>query len=173
MKLFKVPFRYWPLAQHFWLALAFLALLCAAGAGGIHLLEKHLQTQQAELDQLQSRLAEARKTPPPSAIEQFEKALPSPQVAEAVARDITAFAAEANVQLSSVQIEHQASKPSDYATVLYQISAKGEYKQTKQWIAELLGRYETLGIKSLSLQALANEAARQELRMTLVLYVRG
>lgn len=172
MTLFKVPFRYWSRAQHFWLAVATSTALLAALAGGIQWLERHANAQTAELQRLQSELAVARQTPPPTATEQFEKSLPSAQVSEAVARDIAAFAAATNVQLGAIQIENQAGTPSEYATVLYQISAKGEYRQTKQWIAELLGRYATLAVKSLSIQALASEATRQDVRMTLVLYVR-
>ncbi len=125
-----------------------------------------------DLQQAQAQHLEARKSPPPTTTELFEKSLPSSQVAEAVARDITAFAATSNVQLNSVQIENQTGTQGDYATVVYQVNAKGEYRQTKQWIAELLGRYETLAIKSMSVQSIANDTARQDVRMTLVLYVR-
>jgi hypothetical protein len=173
MKLLKVPVRYWPLEHHIWLAIAVGSGLLAAVLTCLQMLENHVEATRKDLQQLQIHQLEARKTPPPTATEQFEKTLPSAQVAEAVARDITAFAVTANVQVSSVQIENSAGSPSEYATVLYQVNAKGEYRQTKQWIAELLGRYETLAIKSLSIQALANETARQDIRMTLVLYVRG
>lgn len=172
MKLLKVPVQHWPVEHHIWLAIAVIAGLVASAMATLQMLGHHTETQKRGLQQLQAQHIEARKTPPPTTTELFEKSLPSSQVAEAVARDITAFAATSNVQLNSVQIENQTGTQGDYATVVYQVNAKGEYRQSKQWIAELLGRYETLAIKSMSVQSIANDTARQDVRMTLVLYVR-
>lgn len=173
MKLLEVPFRRWPLLQHVWLALAIAAALVAAGLWILQTLQHDFVAQQTHLKRLKLQQIQDSKAPPPTPTELFEKSLPPSQTAESVARDIAAFGSTLNVQISAIQIENQVATANEYAAVQFQVSAKGEYRQTKLWIAELLGRYATLAVKTLSMQAPPQDPSKQDVRMTLVLYVRS
>jgi hypothetical protein len=168
----NVPFRRWPLRWHVYAATATLGVAVLAGLWITRGNQVLLKDAQAELNALQSQLSQTRRVGPADPSELFAKALPDRVVAEKVARDITAFGTTLNVQISSLTVEPRASTPTELGSVHFNVAARGEYKNTKSWIAELLGRYPSLALQTLSLQAAPNDASRQEVRLTMVLYVK-
>lgn len=48
-----------------------------------------------------------------------------------------------------------------------------DYRAMRAWLAELLGRYPTLGIQNMTVRAQPNDQVRQETRVTLVFFVKN
>jgi hypothetical protein len=172
MVIFKVPFRHWPVFQHTLVAAFTVVATTVVGMGWLQRQEAELSLQRRSLGATQKELDQVKGSVPINPTEDFVKSLPKAQMAESVSRDIAAFGSTLNVQIFSISLEPHASTPTDLATVSFQVSARGEYPKIKAWIAELLGRYSTLAIKTLSVQALPNEPSKQDVRLDLVLYVR-
>lgn len=91
---------------------------------------------------------------------------------DAVSRDVGQFAQNLGVRVISMAIDSQASTSSELGRVQFNVSAQADYKNTKAWLAELLGRYPALGIQSLTVRAHPTDPMRQEIRVVLVLYVK-
>jgi hypothetical protein len=172
MVIFKVPFRHWPTFQHAWIATTVVLTITIGGLGWLQKLEEVRSLQKSALHMLQNELDTAKGQVTKSPTDDFLKSLPAAQVAENVSRDIAAFGNTFNVQILSINLEPHASTATGLATVTFQVPARGEYPKIKTWIAELLGRYSALAIKTLSVQALPDAPSNQDVRMTLVLYVR-
>jgi hypothetical protein len=172
MILFHVPFRRWPWFHHAWAALVLALLTALVGGIVVKRQESNLFARGAELASLQKQLAEARTDELTRNQADAGPRLPERQIADNVSRDIAAFGQTLGVQISAIQIEQRSATPTDLGAVFFSISGKSDYRSTKTWVSDLLGRYPSLAIKTLSLQALPNEAARLDIRITLVLYVK-
>jgi hypothetical protein len=76
------------------------------------------------------------------------------------------------VKVLSMAIDSQAATSSELGRVQFNVSAQADYTNTKAWLAELLGRYPSLGIQSLAIRVHPTDPVRQEARVVLVLYVK-
>jgi hypothetical protein len=65
-----------------------------------------------------------------------------------------------------------AASDSELGRVQINVTGQAQYKDTKDWLAELMDRYPSLALQSLSLRAQANDPVRQDIRLTLVLVVK-
>lgn len=166
----RVPFQRWPVWRHATLA---GLLLGAAVIGGWGILQNALVDSALIVRQtvdLQAKLASlpGPAAPSPTLLD----SLPSPLKSEDVGRDIARFAQAADVQLVSLAIEARPSTANELGRILFNVAAQAEYKNAKTWLAQLQGRYSALGVQSLSIRAHPTDAARQEVRLALVLYVK-
>jgi hypothetical protein len=167
----RIPFHRWPLHQHALLA----GMLVGAGAmvGGWHVQRTAagLATVQQEGRLVQGQLAAAQAASPQAAAPADMPPLPSISRADEVARDVGRFAKPLGVQITSLTVSPHASTSTELAKVQFNVAAQADYKTGKAWLAQLLARYPTLVVQSLSMRALANDAPGQELRLSLVLWV--
>lgn len=166
----RVPFERWSVLSH--VALAALLLIAIALGGWWRLQVDHadlfaLQNQQKSLQ------AQMVGLPGPVAVQaNFAQSLPDLGRVDDVARDIGQFAKDLGVQVVSMAIDSQAPSPAEWGRVQFNVSAQAQYKNTKTWLAELLGRYPALGIQSVSIRAHPTDSTRQEVRVAMVLYVK-
>lgn len=168
----RLPFYRWPLGLH-----ALLACLVVTGsaAGGWWYLRECQASQdslQREYQSAQAQLDAAQLAGPAAPLTNFVQSLPSVTRTDDVARDISRFAQTLEVQITSLSVESRPSTASELGKVQFNLAAQAEYKGAKAWLTELLERYPALGVQSLSLRSQANESTRQDIRLTLVLFVK-
>lgn len=167
-----LPFQRWPWHYHAWVA-GFVVVSFAAGAWWwLHVSEASVVALQSELQAAQNQLEVAQRTARVGASSNYTQALPSAARADDVARDISRYAQAHGVQVVSVSLETRAATASEIAKVQFNLVAQADYRAAKMWLTELLGRYPSLGVQSLSLRALPNEAARQDVRLVLVFFAK-
>jgi hypothetical protein len=172
IQLRRVPLQHWPLRYH--VVLATLLLITCASTGWwvlyntssrlVSLQNDHVALQQ-QLHDMQGRKQEVAKP-------DFTQSLPNAAHADEVARDIGRFAQSAGVQISSMTIDARPAGVTELGKVHFNVVAQAPYKSSKDWLAELLNRYPTLGVQALAMQSLPNDAIRQDIRVTFVWFVR-
>lgn len=168
----RLPFYRWPLGLH-----ALLACLVVIGSatGGWWYLRKCQASQdslQREYQGVQAQLDAAQLAGPVAPQANFVQRLPSVTRTDDVARDISRFAQTLDVQITSISMESRPSTANELGKVQFNLAAQSEYKAVKTWLAELLERYPALGVQSLSLRSQPNESTRQDIRVTLVMFVK-
>ncbi|WP_342617564.1 hypothetical protein [Rhodoferax sp. GW822-FHT02A01] len=102
----------------------------------------------------------------------FADTLPSLNRTDDVVRDIGRSAQEAGVQITALGIEPRAATPTQIGAVIFNVAATASYKASKDWLSQLLGRYHSLAVNTLSLQAMPTDPSRQDVHVTLVWYVK-
>ena len=130
-----------------------------------------LAALQQEAAAVQRQLVVAQAASPLSVQPSLLHALPSISRADEVARDIGRFAQPLGVQIASLAVSPQASTTTELGKVQFNVAAQADYKAGKAWLAQLLARYPTLAVQSLSMRALANDVPGQDLQLSLVLWV--
>lgn len=121
----------------------------------------------------QSELHTAQGAMPAAAKKIFVDALPSALQTDDVTRDISRFAETLGVQITAMSVQVRSPSASEIGKVQFNLAAQAGYTAGKSWLTELLARYPSLGIQSLSIRAQPNNAARQDIQLTLVLFVQG
>lgn len=136
-------------------------------------LAKHFRTQvagdQQNLKNAQGELLKANQQPAPPA--NFMHSLPPATKADDVVSDAGRSAQAHGVQLSSLSIQKQPASPRELGQVRFAISAQSGYQAFKIWLADMQGRYPTMGVQTLSMRSLQNDS-RQEIQLALVLFVK-
>jgi hypothetical protein len=127
----------------------------------------HLDTLQAQARLVSSAAAAKSMEAPPD----FTQSLPSREAADAVVRDMGRNAQNLGLTLGALTVVHQAPSPRELGKVQLTLTANGEYAKAKAWLAELLARYPSLAVQTLSARAAA-EATRHEWQLVLALYVK-
>ncbi len=166
------PWRRWPSGQHA-VAAALALLALAAGCFGLtRYLAASAQAQQVQLDLAQRLLKDlqGRRAALPKG--DFSQHLPQASAADDVARDIARFAESGRVQIQSLSVQPQAATPREWGKVQFNISAIADYSTTKAWLADLLGRYPSLAVATLSMRSAPNDGARLTSSVALVLWVK-
>jgi hypothetical protein len=172
MFLLRLPLNRWLIRQH---ALAVAGVIGVAALvcwWYLHVAAENLSALKQERAAVQRQLLAAQAASPLAVQPSLLQALPNIARADEVARDIGRFAQPVGVQISSLAVETHAGTATELAKVHFNLSAQANYMASKAWLAELLGRYPTLAVQSLSIRASANEAPTQELRLGLVLWVK-
>ncbi|MDP2369376.1 GspMb/PilO family protein [Rhodoferax sp.] len=167
-----LPFLRWPLWQH--LAVAALVLAGVGGAawwGAQHARAAHFG-QLAELDTTQRLLQGLQASRAALPKGNFSQQLPPASTADDVARDIARFAESGRVRIQSLSVQPQTATPRELGRVQFNISATAEYSALKAWLAELLGRYPSLAVLTLSMRSAPNDGARLSSGVSLVLWVK-
>lgn len=167
-----LPFPRWPLWQH--LAAAALVLAAVGGAAGWAAQRAQVGYfgQAAELGSAQRLLQglQARHAALPRG--DFSQHLPPAATADEVARDIARFAESGRVQIQSLALQGQAPTPRELGKVQFNVSATAEYAALKGWLADLLGRYPSLAVVTLSMRSTPSDGARLSSKLSLVLLVK-
>lgn len=150
-------------------------IVLGVGATGVWWLERArgaLIVLQRERQAVQGQLDAPLRVGPRFVKQDFTQSLPIAARSEDVARDIGQFAQRLNVQITSLTLDSQAANSRELGRVQFNLAGQARYKDTKVWLAELLDRYPSLALQSLSLRAQANDPVRQDVRLTLVLIVK-
>jgi Tfp pilus assembly protein PilO len=168
------PISRWPLAVHACVAVVLLLAVWGVGYGVLKNARHELAKANSSLDTLQAQarqnsaavVAKPMEVPP-----NFTHSLPSREAADAVVRDMGRHAQSLGLTLGALTVVHQASTARELGKVQLTLTANGEYAKAKAWLAELLARYPSLAVQTLSARAAA-EATRQEWQLVLALYVK-
>jgi hypothetical protein len=173
MFFWRLPFQRWPLQHHMLAAGLGVMALAAGGWWYLHKSQTALIVLQGEHLAAQRQLDLVPSQNKPREQTDFQTMLPGAARADDVVRDVNRFAQSLGVQINSLAVENRAGTVSELAKVQFNVVAQAEYKNAKTWLAELLARYPTLAVHSMSLRAQPNGGARQDVRVTLVLFVKG
>ncbi len=166
------PFTRWPLIYHGLLAGLAVCAVALVAYQAVYRSDKLLATRDAELRALQTQFHALRVAKPPVPPPDFGQTLPTSDRADDVVRDIGRFAQANALQLASIGVEPRPVTASEFAKVQFNIAATADYDAAKAMVAELLARYPTLGVQSLSMRPTANDQARLDVRLALVLIAR-
>jgi hypothetical protein len=148
--------------------------MAMAGVAGLlmYTAAERANKQQAELRALETRLQILLQDEKKRASSNFIQNLPLASSADEVVRDMGRHAQAMKIQMASLSIAVSDPSPALIRKVQFNLSASGDYTSMKNWLAEMLGRYPSLGVQTLSLRGLPNDALRQEIQLALVLFVR-
>ncbi|EJL85521.1 hypothetical protein PMI15_01766 [Polaromonas sp. CF318] len=170
--LFSSPLSRWPLRFH--AAAACLSVMAVAGVAGLlaYAGAERSNQQRAELRALETRLQILAQDEKKRSAGNFIQTLPPAASADEVVRDMGRHAQTLKIQVASLSIAVTDPSPGLIRKVQFNLTASGDYTAMKSWLAEMLGRYPALGVQTLSLRGLPNDALRQEIQLALVLFVR-
>jgi hypothetical protein len=170
--LFTIPLRRWPLRFH--VAAACLAVMAMAGVAAVvvYASAESSKRQRAELRALETRLQILVQDEKKRSAGNFLQTLPLASSADEVVRDMGRHAQTLKIQVASLSITATEPSPGLIRKVQFNLTASGDYTSMKNWLAEMLGRYPSLGVQTLSLRGLPNDALRQEIQLSMVLFVR-
>jgi HAMP domain-containing protein len=174
--LFFRPFSRWPLLVHFACAAGVVALAVLAAWAGVLRAQQRtvaLRQQVAAQELVQQQRATALQAAT-TALPDFTHSLPERTVADDVLRDMGRHAASQGVSLGAIAVSHQEPSLRELGKVQFTVTANAQYPKAKAWLAELLARYPSLAVQTLSVRAgSAADVARQEWQTVLTLYVKG
>jgi Tfp pilus assembly protein FimT len=170
------PFSYWPVAVH--ISLACVLVLLVFGVTKTLASKERRQlagskTQLAALVKQARSDALAESNISVQAAPDFTQSLPNRNVADDVVRDMGRNAATIGVNLGAVTVVHQDASARELGKVQFTVTANAEYGRAKTWLAELLARYTSLAVQTLSVRASAGEGSRQDWQLVFTLYVKG
>lgn len=172
MFLLRLPFRRGLIHQHAFLAAGAVCVVAFVCWWHLDTAAAGLSALQQEGAVVQRQLVASQAASPQAVQPSLIHALPNISRADDVARDIGRFAQPLGVRIASLNVQTHAGTTTELAKVQFNLAAQADYTAAKAWLAELLGRYPTLAVQSLSIRASANEAPTQELRLGLVLWVK-
>lgn len=128
------------------------------------------QSQQALQLVVQQRASTVQA--PTTVAPDFTQGLPGRSVVDDVVRDMGRNAASMGVNLGAVTVVHQDASVRELGKVQFTVTANAEYGRAKTWLAELLARYASLAVQSLSVRASTGEGVRQDWQLVFTLYVK-
>lgn len=170
---YRIPLSLWSLHRHITVASALVVVLTLAvlalgrwQASQQQALQSHTAALQQELQQLQQQ--RGALTPP-----DLFSILPAASRSDDITRDIVRFAQTHGVQISTVGIEARKASETQWPQHLFQVSAQCAYPACKAWLAELLDRYPSLTVQSLSILSNPQSPVLLELRTSLAWFVRN
>ncbi len=100
----------------------------------------------------------------------FLAELPASEKSDDVIRDIGRLASSMNMQVSSLLIAPKRISPRDVGNIQLNLTLTADYKSLKNWLSELLTRYPSIGVKTLSMRSLPADPFRQETQLVLILF---
>lgn len=171
MDIFRIPFQRWPLKYHVILAVLLVTVCTLLCFAVLRHSQRQIDNQTIELNRLLSEIG-SRRPGIAAVLPKFTDSLPLLSRSDDVVLDMSKHGQALNVQISSLVLTVSEPSAVDLRKVQFTLTAVAEYRQLKNWLSELLGRYPTLGVQTLSMRALPNDPSRQESQMSLVLFVR-
>ena len=102
----------------------------------------------------------------------FKELLSNNSKSDEVVREMSRLAAAKGVGLESLKILPSAATASELGKVQYNVTMKTDYYLFKGWLSGLLGRYPALGVNTLSIRGIAADNAKQDINLSLLLYVK-
>lgn len=172
MFFFRLPFQRWRVLYHVLAAVVFLGLVVMTGWWYLQTSQSRLDALHTETKLLQNQLENANFALVPQLSSDFGQTLPSITTSDDVARDFGRFAQTLGVQITSLSVERRPASAGELSKVQFNVVAQAEYRASKAWLAQLLSRYPSLSIQSLSLRGAANDASRQDVRATFLLFAK-
>jgi hypothetical protein len=154
-----------------------LAALCVL-AGGLaawelraHLTNR-LHHQRIELAALEQQLLVLQSKPAVVPPESFTTSLPPGRSSDDLVKFLSTQAKNLNVQVNALSVQRSSATPTELGRVQFQVSLTGTYGAVKSLFANMLGRYPSLGIQTLSWRAKPQQVGSSEAEVFLVWYVR-
>jgi hypothetical protein len=102
----------------------------------------------------------------------FAELLSSNSKSDEVVREMSRLAAGKGIGLESLKIAPSAATASELGKVQYNVTMKTDYYLFKGWLGSLLSRYPALGVNTLSIRGIAVDNAKQDINLSLLLYVK-
>jgi hypothetical protein len=171
----NLPLNRWPNIWHTLIAIAMLMLAWAFS----HALHVYLRGQLAETQDVLTRiqtlqsLEKARSKPSPALTPfDFTQGLTSRSSVDDIVRDMGRFSQSLGVVMGALTITHSLPTVRDLGKVQLMFTVSGEYAKTKAFLAELLARYPSLAVQTLTVSAGTSDNLRQQWRTQLVLYTK-
>jgi hypothetical protein len=168
------PFSRWPTPVHVVLIVTMLLMAWFTGHTLVTKAQSQSTAAKQSLEALQLHMEKQRVAAlqvHATAAPDFTQSLPGRSVSDDVVRDMGRHAASMGVGLGAVTVVHQDANARELGKVQFTVSANAEYGNTKTWLAELLARYASLAVQTLSVRANAGEGGRQEWQLVFTLYV--
>ena len=133
-----------------------------------------VDSQKAELARLEQALHQAQSaTAGPSSSEpDFTQRLPQRETIHQVVRFLGTLAQQHQVNLGQLSLNHTASSEQSLGRVDISLSMSGPYAGGKQVLSELLSRYPSLGVQSVSAVPRQSESGRIDWSVSMSLYVK-
>jgi hypothetical protein len=167
-----LPFKRWPLFAHA-ITAGVIVITAALGAWWIkHIEMVTLQARGEELRLLQNELQKPQRPQVRIRLENFTRTLPNFSKSDEVVRDMSRHAQMMNVQITSLTIVPSEPSPTALKKIQFNLAANADYRSIKRWLSELLDRYPSLGVQTLSMRALPTDARRQESQIVLIMFVK-
>ena len=173
MILTGVPFVLMPVQQHLAAAAALVVLSMVPAA--LILKEQRHSTAQVKLELgrtlLEASNAQGARADSPS-YTTYMKQFPTMSLTDQVTRDVLGFAQSNSVQVRSLTPSLTSPTAKTLGSLQLNLSATAEYGATKSWLAQLMDRYPALAVQSFTLLANSGESVRQEVALSLVLFLK-
>jgi hypothetical protein len=169
-----VHFSRWSLLAHLGLALALLVLMYALMQGALMLSQQLLLASENALNVLQAQARDASARDAAITNTQpldFTHGLPTQSTIDDVVRDLGRFAQTQGLKPGALNIAHQAATNRELGKTQLTLTLQGEYGKSKAFLAELMARYPSLAVQTLSVRA-GTDRARQEWQLVLALYTK-
>jgi type II secretory pathway pseudopilin PulG len=167
-------YRSWSLRRHVVVSVILLAgiVLLAWMVGSQQ--RRQLVNQQIELAQLEQSLrALSTQAAPPARNEpDFTQRWPQRDEVNAVVRFLGTLAQQFQVNVGQITLAHTASSAQAVGRVDIAVAMNGTYAGGKTLLAELLGRYPSLALQSLTATPRSGDASRIDWTLALTLYVK-
>jgi hypothetical protein len=133
-----------------------------------------LDSQNAELARVEQALRQARavSTAPSMTEPDFTQRLPQRETIHQVVRFLGTLAQQHQVNLGQLSLNHTASSEQSLGRVDVSLSLSGPYAGGKQVLSELLSRYPSLAVQSVSAVPRQSESGRIDWSVSMSLYVK-
>lgn len=102
----------------------------------------------------------------------FTELLANSSKSDEVVQEMSRLAAGKGIGLESLKIAPIAATTSELGKVQYNLVMKTDYYLFKGWLGSLLSRYPALGVNTLSIRGIAADSNRQDINLSLLLYVK-
>ncbi len=167
-------YRAWSLARHALTAIALLVGLTLLAWSLLTQQSAQLLKQQTELSQLEQSLKtlSTQAAPPVRNEPDFTQRWPQRDEINAVVRFLGSLAQQHPVNLGQMTLSHTASSAQTAGRVDIALTMNGTYASGKLLLAELLSRYPSLALQSLTATPRSGDAARIDWALALTLYVK-
>lgn len=172
MNPWRLPAKRWSILQHMLLASLLVSGVVAGGWTWDHASRKTELASRAELLELRGQLSSTRYASASPSFVDFAQSLPSGRRSDNVVQEISRSAQTLGVQVLSLSVEPRGATITELGRVQFNLVANAQYRAVKTWIAELLGRYPSLGVASLSMHNSANDPSRLDISLSMVLVVK-
>lgn len=170
----RTGFRAWSSLKHGAVAGVLLLVIALAAWKLLGLQREHLELQHIELAGLQQQVAsmQALSAKPVSMAPDFTQRWPQRDEINALVRFLGGLAQERQVNVGQMSLAHTGSGAQAVGRVDIALTLSGPYIATKQLLAELLSRYPSLAVQSLSAVPRSGDVSRIEWTLSLTLFVK-
>lgn len=163
--------------------LSFGLLLCFALLGVLYFKnqQSELANKKTELITIQNdlrnrtaaaKLKDANNIENTGSKKNFTELLSSSSKSDEVVREMSRLAVGKGIGLDSLKITPIAGTTSEHVKVQYNVTMKTDYYLFKGWLGGLLSRYPALGVNTLSIRGIATDNTKQDINLSLLLYIK-